>query len=195
MLPPCTQFETSLAEETARFAWHNPVDRDRTNDSSECFFGAPEPRDFVCETIVIESVVEGQDITTLAAQLSRRNAAVYDEVCLYRDGQIFTALPGGCKAFVDREAAPGSHSYEIRARIGVSRSCRVRVDCTIAPPSSVFRRGDVDSNMKVEITDAVKLLGYLFLGSSAPPAPGPTECGTDPLPEDNLSPCAAECKG
>jgi hypothetical protein len=38
----------------------------------------------------------------------------------------------------------------------------------VTAPEPRFRRGDVDGNGVVEITDPVKLLGYLFLGSGSP---------------------------
>ena len=52
----------------------------------------------------------------------------------------------------------------------------------------VFRRGDADDNGEVQLTDAVNILGFLFQGSEAPPAPGPTACGADPEdPDDSLA--------
>jgi hypothetical protein len=39
----------------------------------------------------------------------------------------------------------------------------------VAPPyPAFFKRGDVDGNQKVEITDPVKILNFLFTGGSAP---------------------------
>jgi hypothetical protein len=37
-----------------------------------------------------------------------------------------------------------------------------------APPSGSFRRGDADANGKAEITDAIALLRYLFVGAESP---------------------------
>ena len=39
--------------------------------------------------------------------------------------------------------------------------------------------GDADETALVNVTDAVFILNYLFLGGPAPPAPGPTSCGPD----------------
>jgi hypothetical protein len=36
------------------------------------------------------------------------------------------------------------------------------------PPNVTFRRGDVDANGQIELTDPVNLLGYLFLGQAKP---------------------------
>jgi hypothetical protein len=93
------------------------------------------------------------------------------------------------------------------------------------PRPAGFRRGDVDANGRPEITDAVRLLGFLFLGEAGPlcqdaadaddtghldindpvfilgylfqgglepPAPGPTNCGSDPTADD-LPECLPAC--
>ena len=39
----------------------------------------------------------------------------------------------------------------------------------VIPPPRFFLRGDVDSNGSIEISDAVKLLNFLFLGALPPP--------------------------
>ncbi|MBI4601715.1 MAG: hypothetical protein HY721_07125 [Planctomycetes bacterium] len=36
------------------------------------------------------------------------------------------------------------------------------------PPPGGFRRGDADNNANLELTDAIRILGYLFLGSLPP---------------------------
>ena len=41
---------------------------------------------------------------------------------------------------------------------------------------------DADGNGVHDITDVTFLLMYLFLGGELPPAPGPGECGLDPVP-------------
>lgn len=40
---------------------------------------------------------------------------------------------------------------------------------TISTGGPLFRRGDSDSNTRLELTDAVKILGFLFLGQTEPP--------------------------
>jgi len=49
---------------------------------------------------------------------------------------------------------------------------------------------DLDDGGVIDLGDAVLLLRYLFLQGSAPPAPGPAECGPDPT-ADTLGTCAA----
>ena len=98
------------------------------------------------------------------------NAANYDELILYRDGAQQASIPGGCTAYVDRDAGPGQHTWEIRGRIDVSKSSRGTATCEMTPSES-FRRGDVDSSGDLNITDPVALLGFLFLGGTAPRCP------------------------
>ncbi|MBI4582979.1 MAG: hypothetical protein HY717_03000, partial [Planctomycetes bacterium] len=52
---------------------------------------------------------------------------------------------------------------------------------------------DVDDNGELEITDAIRILTYLFLGDDPPPFPGPRACGGDPT-ADTLDPCDAGCQ-
>ena len=140
------------------------------NDFLECFFGTPEPRDFACEVEALElgENETGEMETRLAVRLTWTNTVPYEEVILYRDGSMFAAFPGEATSFVDLEAAPGTHTYEIRARIEVSKSCRVPLVCEVGPPTAPFRRGDTDANGKLDISDAIGLLGYLLLGTTEP---------------------------
>ncbi|MBI4604784.1 MAG: hypothetical protein HY721_22710 [Planctomycetes bacterium] len=50
------------------------------------------------------------------------------------------------------------------------------------PPGKVFHRGDADDNGQLQLTDAIRILGFLFLGGVPPEAPGPppAACGPDP---------------
>jgi hypothetical protein len=141
----------------------NPIDRDLTNNSRECFFGAPAPEDFHCERVQIDD-----EAKRLAVRLTWSNPAVYDELLLYRDGAQFASLPGACVSFVDlHPAGPGSR-YEARGRIGASKSMRAAASCESTPR---FRRGDANGDGNIDITDGIFTLGFLFLGGRAPGCP------------------------
>jgi hypothetical protein len=66
-------------------------------------------------------------------------------------------------------------NYKIRLTVDdlqlVNNSKNATVDVVITdkPPSSTFRRGDVDANGSIEVTDVVVLLAFLFLGGGEPP--------------------------
>ena len=143
----------------------NPGDTNPTNDVRVCAFGAPMPQSFACQAIELTD-----EAATPAFLLSWKNAANYDELILYRDGAQLASISGGCTAYVDRDAEPGQHTWEIRGRIDVSKSCRGTATCEMTPSES-FRRGDVDSSGDLNITDPVALLGFLFLGGTAPRCP------------------------
>ena len=56
------------------------------------------------------------------------------------------------------------------------------VDGCSGPTGPIFHRGDADADGKIDITDAVFLLEYLFLAGPEPAPPGPEArpCGPDP---------------
>ncbi len=146
----------------------NPIDRDRSNESRECFFGAPCPKDPQCQAFAAPD-----EASEPAVRLSWTNAAIYDEVLVYRDGGLIALLPGACKQYVDPKASVGEARYELRGRIGASKSRRVSCEVDIPPPPPPpplerFRRGDVNASNDVDISDSVALLGYLFLAGARP---------------------------
>jgi len=51
------------------------------------------------------------------------------------------------------------------------------------PSLDCVEAADVDDNGALELTDAIALIGYLFLGDPAPGLPFPG-CGADPTPDD-----------
>jgi PKD repeat protein len=94
---------------------------------------------------------------------------------LYRsDGGPFAKVnpaPLPASGYLDGGLINGTnYCYRVRAVNGVGESADSDQACATPVGGAVatFRRGDVDSNGVVEITDAVKLLGYLFLGGGDP---------------------------
>ena len=49
---------------------------------------------------------------------------------------------------------------------------------------------DADNNDEVQLTDAVRILGFLFQGSEPPVDPGPMACGPDPDDATDTLDCA-----
>jgi len=45
---------------------------------------------------------------------------------------------------------------------------------------------DSNNDGTLDLSDAVSIFNYLFLGGFAPPSPGPTHCGPDPVAQDGL---------
>jgi len=52
---------------------------------------------------------------------------------------------------------------------------------------------DANDDGAIDCSDAVFVVGFLFLGTAAPPAPGPSElpCGADPVPNEPSLGCAS----
>jgi hypothetical protein len=144
----------------------SPLDSSLMNNWKVCFFGAPRPGNFACAA----SLASDED-QTLGALLTWTNTAIYDQVLICRDGSMIVALPGSSTRYVDNYVAPGLHSYSIRGRILASKSspatCQVDVK-TPLPSGPGFTRGDANSDIRVDISDAVFTLSYLFLGGTAP---------------------------
>ena len=95
----------------------NPVDMDPSNNSRESFLGAPTPKSLECAfDFQVNGVGEdGVEIERPVARLSWVNAALYDEMRIYRDGSMVAELTGNATDFVDSYADPGNHVYEVRA--------------------------------------------------------------------------------
>jgi len=145
-------------------------DLDLDNNRKECNLGAPAPTDFHCEAIPFTEVgEEGEELESLAVLLTWSSPAAYDEFLIYRDGLMIAALPPGCRRWIDQETTSGAHTYALRGRISVSKSTRASCALEVVPPpAGTFRRGDVDSNRVIEITDAIVFLSFLFLGGAEP---------------------------
>lgn len=147
----------------------NPVDSDLSNNTCEMDFGVPSPRDVSCEAVVIPLVEGAETGERLVARLTWANGALYDDLLLYRDHRLVAILPPASTSYIDSFVTPGNHTYEVRGRIDAGRSSRVASSCEIVwPAEAVFRRGDFDASESIDITDAIGLLGFLFLGTSMP---------------------------
>ena len=142
----------------------NFKDLDPTNDSRACDFGAPCPVNLACRAVHLDD--EDQ---SAAAVLEWDNPVLYEELYVYRNEVLVTTLSGAAERFVDLDVVPGEYAYEVRGAVGVSRSVRPRCTVTITPPlARGFRRGDTNDDGKVDISDPVATLGFLFLGGAVP---------------------------
>ncbi len=144
----------------------NPWDRDLTNNTCEVYLGVPTPADVTCETVALPA---GEEVD-LAARLAWFNRAPYDEILIYKENSLFTVLPGSATSFVDRFVEEGEeYTYAVRASIRAARSDRASKACKIEPPEipgePEFRRGDVDGNGIMELTDVIRFLNYQFVGT------------------------------
>ncbi|MBN1442707.1 MAG: hypothetical protein JXA90_08360 [Planctomycetes bacterium] len=147
----------------------NPGDSNPSNDTCELHMGVRSPENLRCEPVLLSDADQ-----RLVAELLWTNPLEYEQIDIYRDGRIIVILPGTSTMFVDLYVEPGEHTYEVRGRIRTGASLRIAEVCTVEPPVAeepLFRRGDADGNSRVEITDAVRILSYLYLGGPGPECP------------------------
>ena len=140
----------------------NVDDLDASNDARRCDFGAPEPEALSC---VLEAV--GQELRVI---VEWDNPVAYDEILVYRDGLLAARLAGQFERFVDIDPELGLRRYEVRGCVANSDSLRVACEVFVEPPpvGSEFRRGDANSDGRVDISDPSFVLVWLFLGGVAP---------------------------
>jgi hypothetical protein len=69
---------------------------------------------------------------------------------------------------------PGDYVFEVEVDDGAADDntdrAEVQVEVSGTPLLAVFRRGDTDGNRTLELTDAIRLLNFLFLGTQGLPA-------------------------
>ncbi|MBI4584446.1 MAG: hypothetical protein HY717_10530 [Planctomycetes bacterium] len=81
-------------------------------------------------------------------------------------GKVIAALPGEAASFLDAELPLNSRAtYVLRPRTAPGSGPAAALTLTAA---RTFRRGDVEEDRELDITDAIAVLEYLFLGRRQP---------------------------
>jgi hypothetical protein len=111
------------------------------------------------------------------------DGGLYDRILVYRDGRLLTQLPGTATGWVDDGSAiagapglRGDRRWAVRGCIRQSKSVPATIAIAVGPSSPAFKRGDVNSDGREDISDGIALLGYLFLGSTAPECLRAADC-------------------
>lgn len=91
---------------------------------------------------------------------------------IYRDGTRVASVSAAATTYLDVGLANGTtYCYRVRAVRGILESAPSEEACA-APEGGGggprFHRGDADNNGQLQLTDAVRILGFLFLGQAAP---------------------------
>ncbi len=139
------------------------------NNSSTLVVGVLPPDNLRC--------TDQNDPGVEAVGLSWENHDAYDALLVYRDGHSIAVVPGSSTSHIDDAVEPGRHAYAVRGRIGLSVSDPEATICRIAVPPAPplnpvegqFIRGNANDDARVDLSDAVYVLGHLFLGQPAPP--------------------------
>ncbi len=137
----------------------NEADNERV-----CPLGAQAPSDFRAY----------YSFGTQDVRLTWSNSSPYETVEVFRDGELLAALPGSANSYTDLEVGHhprngdvNEHEYCIRGCAGLSRSSKtdsVTVNLFVSSEPE-FRRGDVNNDQEVDITDSINILAYQFLGT------------------------------
>lgn len=140
------------------------AERVTSNNRGMLTLGIPAPTDLECR--------DATSPTGPPAVLLRwANHETYDEVVVERDGALVATVSGGRTAYVDGLAPPGRHEWSVRGVVRSGRSApSAACEATIRIPSpgGTFRRADTNADGAIDISDAVAVLGYLFLGGAVP---------------------------
>ena len=98
-------------------------------------------------------------------RLSWKNGAAYDSISVYRERAQVKTLSGTATSWLDVQPPPGTSFYRLVAHGGGLSSTGVICEPGTDRP---FLRGDVEENGELNLTDAVVILGFLFLGNAQP---------------------------
>jgi hypothetical protein len=98
-------------------------------------------------------------------QLSWTNNGDYDAISVFRGGEEVATLPGSALSWLDENPPVGAAFYRVAARRGDFTS-----PGTVCYPAGdrPFVRGDVEENGDLNLSDAVVILGFLFVGGAEP---------------------------
>jgi hypothetical protein len=117
--------------------------------------------------------------------LSWVNGEAYDAIAIYRGGIEAASLAGAETSWLDPAPAPAANLYRVVGRRGGFAGPGAVCE---ASPEREFLRGDVEENDVLNITDAVAILAFLFIGGTAPACPDAADVNdsgeiniTDPL--------------
>lgn len=128
-------------------------DFDPTNDAVPLTLGVKPPTTVACEDL------EGS--TPRRTLVTWESPQLYDSVTVLRNGAALVELVGTATSYIDVDAPAGSHTYAVRGSLR-GRSSYSTASCASDTP---FRRGDVNADGSVDLSDAVTILGALFTGT------------------------------
>ncbi len=90
-----------------------------------------------------------------------------DQVEIARDGVKIATVPGTATQYVERSPPGSQWRYRLIARLGGASSGEATCEVEL-PKGPKFRRGDSNSDGRVDLSDAIFTLNYLFLGGEGP---------------------------
>lgn len=128
-------------------------DFDPTNDALSITLGVESPVAVTCEEL--EGGAARRTLVTW------ESPQLYDSITVLRDGAALVELVGTASSYIDTDAPAGSHTYAVRGSLR-GRGGASTASCQSDIP---FRRGDVNADGSVDLSDAITILGALFAGT------------------------------
>ncbi|MEM7262585.1 MAG: hypothetical protein AAF488_11390 [Planctomycetota bacterium] len=134
------------------------------------YFGV-DPTKFVSLWVTIEDP-EGDDRYRVRSWVGGQTEPAEswmsgDDVELDQPTLLYVGDDPGTYLAIGLTAGPGATDLQID-RMAYRRGVHVPESAVCDVPAARFRRGDVDSNGRLEITDAVRIFRHLFLGLPSP---------------------------
>jgi uncharacterized protein YjiK len=99
------------------------------------------------------------------ARLAWRNPVAYDAVVVFRGAEEAAVLDGAATSWADDATVAPRPFYRVAGRRGGLESAAAVCE---PPFESPFARGEVQGRNGIDLSDAVSILGYLFLGGRTP---------------------------
>ncbi|MBI4586861.1 MAG: hypothetical protein HY717_22840 [Planctomycetes bacterium] len=120
---------------------------------AEAFDALPAPRNLQCQ-------IAGGKV-----ELSWQNGGAYETISILRRGVEVAALPGAAESFTDPDLGwIGVRVYSVRGLKGGGFGRNAFCEVSQSQQNGHFIRGNVDGSAEVDLTDAIVLLTYMFLG-------------------------------
>jgi len=96
------------------------------------------------------------------------NPARYSEIHLMRNGKLVAVLKGDQTRFIDINPGPGVHRYRIVGVSGDRKSFPTVVTSSPSNAPGTFIRGDVNSDLAIDLSDPILLISYFYQGGEQP---------------------------
>ena len=100
-------------------------------------------------------------------RLTIGSAESFDSIRILRDGTLVAELDSGELSYTDTAASLGVHEYSLVITQAYVECPVIKVTCEVRDDVP-FRRGDTDTNGRMELTDAIGVFNFLFI-TGVPP--------------------------
>ena len=111
--------------------------------------------------------------------LAWRNADVYELLRIERNGELIAEIDGSATRFHDVTAPGGVFTYKVSGSRDGQSSFPASAFVSTIMPRGAFLRGDANRDGRVNLSDAVATLNYLFLGGARLPCDDAADADDD----------------